>query len=264
VIHVEDYQNTLKALSTGSVRKVPHIGCSQSACLRIENKVEGFHLYCFKCTETAFQSHRNSPKERLKRQQEYEAFKRYKASTSYELPADFSRNISSDGLLWLGKAGWTLEMQRRYNIGYSKELNRVILPVYEDAVYCGYTARDTTGSNPKYLEKVPGGTLWGSSSVNVTDKPLRAVITEDILSAGRCGNFMKSYALLGTTLDTLQIARLIKHQSLLLFLDNDQAGISGALKIKRRLGLLTDVRLVHADVDPKNLTDKELKEVLCV
>lgn len=259
-IYPEDYAEIVSKLTIGQVRKVPHKGCSTSNVLRIENSVEGFKMYCFKCREYLFVSTFNSPSERARRQRSFDAYREAKANVSYELPLDFSQTIPSDGLAWLGQGGWTISMLRHYNIGYSEKLSRVVIPVTYKGIYSGYIARAVESwQSPKYLEKVPQGVMWESSSFCDCTS---CVVTEDILSAGRCGNVMKAYALLGTSLDTSQLATLMQYQKIYLWLDPDKGGRDGIKKAINRLKMFSEVHIVKSSVDPKKLTGKEIKELL--
>ena len=282
-IHPEDYTQVTSELTIGQIRKVPHLNCSTSNVLRIENSVEGYKMYCFKCRKYLFVSTFNSPKERARRKVAFDAYKEAKANSSLELPLDFSQNIPSKGLHWLGQGGWTISMIRHYNIGYSEKLDRIVIPVQTS----GYLARAVESwQRPKYLEKVPEGVMWESRRKNSqsilveiygkskeqnysTDKPVEsegyseyAVVTEDILSAGRCGNLMKAYALLGTSLGTTQLSTLMNYKKIHLWLDPDKGGYDGVKKAINRLRLFSEVHVVNSSVDPKKLTNKEIKECL--
>ena len=257
-IYPEDYAEITKKLSVGQVRKVPHKGCSLSNVLRIESTVEGYKMYCFKCAQSSFTSTFNSPLERARRQKSFDAYREAKANISYELPLDFSQQIPSEGLSWLGKGGFTVRMIERYNVGYSNKLARVIIPVGN----LGYLARAVESwQRPKYLEKVPQGVMWESNQAP-TERPSACAVCEDILSAGRCGEIMKAYSLLGTTLSTTQLSTLMKYQKIYLWLDGDRAGEIGIKKSINRLRMFSKVQIVRSSVDPKLMTNKQIKELL--
>lgn len=91
----------------------------------------------------------------------------------------------------------------------------------------------------------------------------RVVIVEDILSAIRVGKHIDSCSLLGTKITTSQAAELGKYAEVTTWLDSDKAGRSGAYKIRKTLGLITEVSNILTDKDPKELSDKQIKEALC-
>lgn len=260
-IEPSDYKTITDRLQIGSVRKVPHKECSESNVMRIENTVEGFKFYCFKCREFCFSSNYNSPTERLRRQKTLDEQTKRLADKDYSLPADFSRTISPKGLAWLGRGGWTIGLIQKYNIGFSVSLNRVILPIVYDGIHSGYTARAVESwQQPKYLELAESGVMWESQSLYTTVS--KCVVNEDILSAGRCGEYMKAYAMLGTTLDTEQLNRLAQYDKVYVWLDNDKGGRDGMLRIVPRLRMFSDVRIIKSEVDPKMLMNNEIRRYL--
>lgn len=235
--------------------------------MKVTVKVEGTTYYCFKCNAYHFESSFNSPRERLRRQKTFDALQRLQADKDYSLPADFSHSIPHQGLTWLGVAGWTLDMIARYNIGWSQELNRVILPVVDNCTHIGYTARAVESwQQPKYLEMCPSGVMWKSSNITSGEKlsNKHAVICEDILSAGRCGEFMLAYSILGTSLDTSQLLTFKEYKKVYLWLDPDKGGIKGVQGIIHRLSMVTDVKVIRSQKDPKLLTDNEIRRYLCI
>jgi len=266
-IHPEDYTEYTKKLTVGQTRKVPHKECSNSNVLRIENSIEGLKFYCFKCRDYTFESSFNSPRERARRQESFDAYREAKAKVNYDLPLDFSHTIPSKALAWLGQGGWTIGMIRCYNIGYSEKLHRVVIPVGNS----GYIARAVESwQSPKYLEKVPKGAMWEScielankvATDGETNNPMSCVVCEDILSAGRCGEYIKAYALLGTSLDTTQLSVLMKYQKIFLWLDPDKGGRQGVKQAVNRLRMFSEVQIVNSPVDPKKLTNEQIKEYL--
>lgn len=259
-IFPDDYRNVTDKLPVGASRKIPHKGCSSSACLRVENTVDGMKYYCFKCHEYLFVSSFNSPAEKARRLQTYTAYKEMQANKSYDLPPDFSHSLPPRALAWLGAGGFTIEMITRYNIGWSEKLNRVIIPIVPDDKTQGYVARAVeTWQRPKYLEKAKPGSIWVSSCTTPGDA---CVVCEDILSAGRCGEFIQGYALLGTSLDTSILNKLIKYKHVLLWLDPDAGGRAGVKSMINRIRLFTRCTIVHSDKDPKLYTRSELSCVL--
>lgn len=259
----DDYKKTTDRLQLGSYQKVPHLECSQSKVLRIENTLEGFKFFCFKCREYAFGSNYNSPAERLRRTEVLAEQTKRMADKNYSLPADFSHNISARGLAWLGKGGWTIRMMQRYNIGFSVALNRVILPVVYNSIHQGYTARAVESwQQPKYLELCRDGVMW--ESIGRCIAPKACVLCEDILSAGRCGEYMKAYSMLGTTLSTEQLTVLMNYDKIFIWTDNDTGGRDALLKAVPRLRMFSDVHIVRSEVDPKLLTNDEIRSYLCI
>lgn len=256
-----DYRKVTDNLQIGGIRKVPHLECSQSPCMRIENTVEGFKYYCFKCGTYHFESNFNSPMERMKRELILAEQTKRMADKNYSLPADFSHEIPTKGLAWLGMGGWTTEMIDKYNVGFSETMNRVILPVVYDGIHKGFTGRSVhTWLKPKYLEYCQDDAMW--ESLWTADDTTVCVICEDILSAGRCGEFVKAFSLLGTTISTAQLSALSVYKQIFLWLDDDKGGHTGVMKSIGRLRMLSEVQTIRSAVDPKLLNDLKIKEYL--
>ena len=252
----QDYTDVMSTLQPGHRIKVPHDGCSSSNSLVITHAENGFLLYCHKCNDKAFFAHDDSPADHLRRKRLLAETQRLQTLKDYSLPADVSRNIPAKGLAWLGKAGLTEQQIYQYQIGYSESLGRVILPVTFRNIYHGFIARATESwQKPKYLEMCPAGVMWGSHSSSTV-----CVVVEDILSGIRCAKYISSYALLGTSLGTANLNQLMRYKRVLLWLDGDKAGFNGLLKNMSRLRLMTEVKIIRTDKDPKFYSNDEILE----
>lgn len=246
----------IKWIQMGHSVKIPHKGCSNSAAMSVTNGVDGYLVFCHKCGETAFLSHHNSVAERIKNQEIFDAERRLIQNVSYVLPEDFSHIIASKGLAWLGKGGWSCELIDAYGIGWSEELQRVILPLS-----VGFTARSVTlGHSPKYIEKCPADSMWESAPdrCNQIGYTEWCCITEDILSAGRVGEYIKSYSLCGTSVSTAQLGVVHRRKNIIVWLDDDRAGINGVSKAIPRLQLFSNVRVIRNKLEPKHMSNREL------
>ncbi len=97
-----------------------------------------------------------------------------------------------------------------------------------------------------------------------TQTPL--VIVEDVLSAIKVNNAgYSSGAVLGTSISPEIAARIAQHDSIVLWLDPDKAGIAGRSYIKKVLGLYpVDVRYARTDTDkdPKFLTRQQITQTI--
>jgi hypothetical protein len=262
-INPEEYTGLTSKLPIGASIKAVHNGCSSSAAMKITNDVEGLKFFCFKCREYCFESSFNSPRERLRRQEAFEAYEQAKACNSNELPSDCSQLIPEAGLSWLGSGGWTEQYIRHYEIQWSDKLQRVIIPIVSNGVYRGYTARACESwHKPKYLEKTDEGAYWQSDANLAGVDKLSTVLTEDVLSAGRTGKFYPSYSLLGTSLGTPLLNTLAEYNRVYLWLDPDKGGVQGAKSMINRLRLFTEVVMLKSRDDPKRLHDSEIRRLL--
>jgi len=181
-----------------------------------------------------------------------------------KLPKDFTEDIPLEGRLWLYTAGITQPLWSKYRIGYSAKLERVIMPIYKDNKLIWFQARALhKGQKPKYLQPA-----FDRSSVMFEslghDDATSIVIVEDILSAIAVGRSAKTFSMLGTKITTAQAAYLGKYNEVTTWLDSDTAGRQGSYKIRKTLSLLTTVSNILTPLDPKELSDKEIRKCLAV
>lgn len=261
-INPQEYTGITSRLPVGGSVKAVHNGCSSSAAMKITNQVEGLMFYCFKCRESFFVSSWNSPRERLRRQKTLDAYRAAQMDESYETPSDCSHSIPKEGLAWLGSGGWTLKLIRHYEIQWSESLHRVIIPIVTNGVYKGYIGRAVESwQQPKYLEKTEDGAYWHSAT-RCRQLYTQAVVTEDVLSAGRCAKYVPSYSALGTSLGPSLITTLANYNKVYVWFDPDKAGIKGSIKALNQLSMLTEVQVLKSRDDPKRLTDEEIRRYL--
>lgn len=257
VIEINPNDFPLKGLPVGATAKYPHPGCSTSLALKVRVEAEGISLHCFKCAAHHWvRAEGLSYRDRKVRLAEMAALATEKQRKGYELPADFSHTIPVQGLAWLGMGGWSEDLIVRHHVGWSDKLKRVVIPVQPQ----GYTARAVfPDQQPKYLEKAPAKSLWTSNTFNRPTTSL--VLTEDILSAGRVGEFTEARALLGTDMNSIIPP---PHVTLVgIWTDNDKAGKTARDNIRAKLQWMPMVTIVdiHSEADPKTYSRKDL---LCI
>lgn len=237
--------------------------CGQGDTLSITHDTKRFWCSCFRCGHSDQHDKGQQTLGELKRIRDLNE-QAASLELTLELPHDFTNDIPSFGRMWLFKAGITESVYREYNIGYSKSLDRVVLPVYNtEGTLEWYQCRALhTGQSPKYLQPARDRSTVLFHGRKGTKDLQRAVIVEDILSAIRVGKHADSYSLLGTKITTEQAAFLSTYPRVTTWLDPDKAGKVGAYKIRRVLGLVTDVDNVVTSTDPKDLSDKEIRKQL--
>ncbi len=99
--------------------------------LVVTRTLEGWKWFCHRCPEKGMKFTRElSPSEWLK----FKAAPAEKSQTfvkNMELPPDLTYTLPATGLAWLYLAGLSDADIKRYKLGYSPSLQRVILPVYD-------------------------------------------------------------------------------------------------------------------------------------
>lgn len=261
-IPYKDWLPQAEKLKQGVTKRVGH-ECGSGDVLVIEHNKEGYRTWCHRCHEGGFKPHgRRSLDKQLKAWEERNAIL-YKP-WDITLPSDLSETMPSCAALWLARGGITVDLQRKYEIGYSGHYGRVILPVYSGGTLVYYQARAVhPDQQPKYInpavDKGPIRFVAGESN------GIKAVVTEDILSALRVGEIAgtQGIALLGTSPSVSDINCLRRYDTIGAWFDPDKAGIKCTRELTKKLGLLgKTVTPIRTDKDPKEYSTREIKEIL--
>lgn len=238
--------------------------CGSGNTLIINHNSKGYSSHCFRCDFNDFVGKGTQSLAELARIRELNEAAE-SIELSLELPHDFTKEIPLHGRLWLYSGGITESVWREYGVGYSKSLDRVILPVYDSSNNLEWFQCRALyeGQKPKYIQPARSRdkVLF---RVGFDRKDLqRVIIVEDILSAIRVGKHVPTASLLGTKITTGQASELSRYKRVTTWLDPDRAGRRGAYAIRKTLGLVTDVDNIVTLSDPKELTDHQIKETLC-
>lgn len=194
-----------------------------------------------------------------------------KTSRPITLPSDFTNEISRMPAVVRSKVykyGIRQSDFNTFNIGWSEDMQRVVIPVYRDSDLAGWQAR-YYGSDvtfPKYITSYKdSGDLWiGISDPAMGNLPL--VIVEDMFSAIRVSKYCPTLAMLGTELSDSALAWTSGFDQALVWTDYDSPGVrKKGLKVKDRLtmvGVDAMIRLSGEAKDPKEYTDTEILDTL--
>ena len=202
-----------------------------------------------------------------------------------KLPSDLETDFDKwpkKAQMWPLQYGITKEEIHVNHMGYSEYFGRVVLPSFDEkGVLSEYQTRKINGLNgtasfqrdTKYDTYIKQGSTplqrvfnprftWADPYIN----PNILCIVEDNLSAIKCNRYTPTIALHGTSLDMKSIIKLSKqYTDFIIFLDNDNPQVKKSQsKLKRKLELVCkgNVKIVYSDKDPKELSNKELKEIL--
>ena len=237
--------------------------CGSGEKLSITHSMKSYWCNCYRCGFTDIEYKGKQTLTELKRIQELN-----KAAEDtlleLELPSDYTTEIPIHGRQWLHSGGITEPVWRGCNIGYSEKLDRVILPIYDthgnlEWLQCRALQK---GQKPKYIQPARNRNKI-MLRVNRSKKDTRRVIiVEDIISAIRVGKHTTTFSILGTKITTAQAAELSKYAEVTTWLDSDTAGRKGSYKIRKTLSLITTVSNILTPLDPKELSDKEIKRCL--
>lgn len=189
------------------------------------------------------------------------------AGKNLHLPFDSVGRIAewpSRAKVWVYGGGLTDREINTYGFVYSSYYDRVFYPVYNNNVIsCTVGRRLKDDNSPKYLiyKDKAFNNLWYSNPT----KSDKVCIVEDVLSAIRCSRHTAGAALLGTNFTDGAIKYLTdRHSEFIIYLDDDKPQVKmKQLQLQRMLKLFGSVKLItKIGKDPKNLSDKQLKELL--
>jgi len=177
------------------------------------------------------------------------------------LPADHTYILPAHALIWLRMYGITDEELNQQKVGWSADLQRLILPLYDatggllfwQGRYCP-TEPVPGEKRHKYINRgQPDVTLaiFGREKVLV---PSSICVVEDFFSAIKVGRVMPTLCLWGSELSMTKIRRLaLLYSELVIWLDTDKAAYSARCEIKAR-PYFDRVGAIYTQCDPKTYT----------
>lgn len=263
---MQEWLKVAQNLPLGHKTRIPCSKCgTDDKSLLVNHGNKAYNAYCFRCGQNPFQMKGEQSLAELKRIKELNHNAYTQKLSALELPSDYTTEIPLQGRLWLYKGSITESTWKTYGIGYSEKLQRVVLPVYNSIhKLVWYQCRAIhNGQSPKYIQPSSNRETILFQSLN-SGNCKRAIVVEDILSAIRVGKQQMAYSLLGTKITTAQANYLSKYSRVTTWLDPDKAGTKGAYNIRKALQLVTKVDNIVTDKDPKCLSDKEIREALCL
>lgn len=257
-----EWLENARALSLGHSKRVQH--CGNSTSMKISHDEEGYHAYCFRCSDYGFKAHG------LRRLRDVFAERRF-MNAKVQLPYDYTtdyQTIPEHAAAWLYKSGVSASCAASYGIGYSPAMDRIILPVYDGVVGGTLAVVQARAVSPRHEPKYLNQEGVGKGEVLFVshrgyEGPSCVCITEDILSAIRVGEVMPAVSPLGTSLSDAQAGKLAKCSTVYIWLDPDEAGEKGAIKMRRKLlTICKQVYIIKSTHDPKYYCNQEIKRIL--
>jgi len=262
---MDDWLSLAKQLPLGQSVRVQC--CNKNTTCILSSDIQGYRKHCFRCNDTQFKPRGQlSAKEALQRKRDLMC--RIRADGCLSLPEDYTVDIPEHAASWFLKYGISSTSAVYHDIGYSPKLDRIVLPVYEGADLVAMQMRAvSSGQQPKYLNpngpKTSEALFYTGKRLDDGIKPI--VVTEDILSAIKISLAgTPAASIMGTTCTDGKAFKIAqKAEQVIVWLDGDQAGRSGARKAVRKLSLYTDdIRVIHTEKDPKEYNRDEIREIL--
>lgn len=263
------WKDTAKALPIGGKAYTEHEGCTTSNKLWVYRAAEGIGCFCNKCGYKKFIA---SGLRKLS-----EVLSKYAEETDLVvkevvLPDDITTDtieFTQEALLWLYKADVRNNLIEDYGIGYSKDLNRVIIPVYDESNNLlmwqgrGLSSQQTKYLNTKSTKKQNAFfKSWVKSDKAEANTFDSVVVVEDALSVIKVGQITQAVGVLGTSLSQTQVNYLSKFTQVLFWLDGDRAGVDASNKMVKKLSMVTNTHRIFTKKDPKKLSYAEIEEII--
>lgn len=249
-------------LRVGMRRRFGH-DCGAGDVVLVTAETDGLSAYCFRCNDGDFIPSELSFQDKVKNLQD-----KVRSSAEFtvcQLPFDYTLDVPEKHAVWFYKASIRKAQARELGIGWSPSMQRIIIPVYaDDGSLAFMQARAVLPGQIKYINSkgaAAGKTLYQTHRINA-ETPF-VVVTEDMLSAVRCGVYGHAAALCGVAASPTKMLILCQAKQILLWLDPDAAGNTAMMKLRRSLGVMHgDVRVIHSKKDPKLLPDREIRRLI--
>lgn len=258
-----------KKLKLGDSTYIPHEGCTTSNKQWVYHSSNGWGSYCNKCGEKHFKGKGIRPIKELSLDHVDDKTEFFE---SLSLPEDTTYNIDSfplEAKVWLYKSDIRDKMILDYGIGYSKDMHRVIIPVYDEyGSLLMWQGRGLLDTQTKYFNARGSGKsgYFFKSWIKHDDVEPHTmdsvVVVEDALSVIKVGKVAQAVAGLGTSLSQKQLTYLSNFDKVYLWYDDDKGGLNGSTKSLRSLSLVTDCTRIRTDRDPKSYSYYEIQGIL--
>lgn len=234
--------------------------CGRDAAGVLYNNPDAWEYYCHRCKQVG-RERKQYQRIQLQEEPRVQPSAPADAICISQAPAETQSFIYG----FLASKGIMPEMVE--DAEWSKEKQRVLFRVGSAGLGRAVHARQ----QPKWVmygQPIPFAAVGPAVAPAVAaGAPLRVVLTEDYLSAIKYQHAITNYsamnvqaiAMLGTRLPVQLRAWLIQNKpTVILSLDNDQAGYSGAAMIRRALRPFMSCHEIYYDGDPKEATIQEL------
>lgn len=180
------------------------------------------------------------------------------------LPEDASSSLEKHHLAWLKKYGLTNEEisgNEQYKFLSSRANDQLLFVVLGGNGECLFYQARNFNRQPKYLTE--GNVKATLVQLDEIHESKSTILTEDAVSAIKVARHAPAMPLFGCALDVNRARRLSNQfDGVILWLDPDKR--SEALKQANRYSWMfkDGIKVIWSDKDPKEHTDKEIKEYL--
>lgn len=233
----------------------------------INNNIHTWSIYCYKCKYVEIQDKGVLSLEELRLQKE--ALAKANEPLNIEMPLSASVNFTAPAREWLQSCGISVSTALAYGLRFNEETQGVLLPTYTGTPMQPrlewIQERGIVEGAPKYRQPSASKRCTWSNKIMGASSTL-CVVVEDIASGVRVAEAVNNqivvYSLMGTQLNDSQIVRLIEHEHIILWLDNDKAGQDAVKKMRPVLSKFSNVYNLVTEKDPKKYSNDEIQKYI--
>ena len=254
-------------LDEGQQHKYNHVDChageDTKERLYVKNVDGAYMWHCHNCGDSGFYR----PKETVSRIKEQSDTPVWKADYTTEmytrmaLHRDYN-DFDDRGKIWLAQYGFDRDTCAYYSI--NEGLDGIMLPVYNDTVDAMVSDKYIHGWQVRRYNKKPKYRSYIKDKFSYLQnvKKPKLVIVEDLLSSYKLhAAGFSSLCLLGTSMSSEAlriIASLHRHEGVVLWLDDDQAGHDATMRLYKDIGPVAPCTAMYLD-QPKEIDLDTLK-----
>lgn len=259
-IEHDEYLKYAENLAVGQSVRAKH--CNNNRTMIVSRDENFISAYCFRCGGRGYKQEQESLADRIGRiAREHSADAEARASLDLPEPRVYALNEwPRSAALWLYRSGFSPSMIERLGAYWCPSLGRVVLPIMEDDRVVFWQARSVRRKPKIIAPRLPRQGVVAKYGRGDT-----LVLCEDILSAAKVGQVTEAWSLLGTKMLPDILTKILdSNKPVIVWLDGDEAGQTGATKIQRALrayGVV--VRNIVTPKDPKMYSRAYIEELLC-
>lgn len=191
--------------------------------------------------------------------------KREVSKEIFPLPPDVVSEIPHLPLTWVKKYGIIDEEIKRNNFLWSEKRQQLIFPISGEAgEIIAYQARNFDKEQAAKRKYFSQGNLDSVLHLlpSKLSSPETVVVVEDLISAIKVGRYCTSMPLFGAYASDSRLNRLRRYYSeLVVWLDYDKL-VDARKTVSRASKIGFTASAIHTELDPKELSDRVIKEKL--
>jgi hypothetical protein len=179
------------------------------------------------------------------------------------MPRDISYDLPEQPTRWLKQYGITETEIKNNRICWSTTTSQLIFPIYGgDSGVIAWQARNFNADKALKRKYYSVGKMDEILHIIGNHQDETIILTEDIVSAIKVSRHMNAMPIFGAHISSNRLNRLIRRfNKLVVWLDYDKA-VEARKAVLRALQYGFEAKTIHTELDPKELSDKEIRKQL--